>query len=176
MDRVFSVDEIPDHFWSPPIPTTGVDGGSSNMSRSHSEWAFQRFLQEASAASPPSASSAADDVAFVEIQGQHKSSTGVAAAPTPVNGGVLSDGPPNAPVDSDEYRAYLKNKLNEACAAVAMTRVFLFCLFPFCVVQCDLIQFCLDFDFGSVLLCDSYCLIRLLGLWVLFNHWLSFLT
>lgn len=32
------------------------------------------------------------------------------------------DGPPS-PVDSDVYREFLKNKLNLACAAVAMKRV-----------------------------------------------------
>lgn len=31
--------------------------------------------------------------------------------------------PPNVPVDSEEYREFLKSKLNLACAAVAMKRV-----------------------------------------------------
>ncbi|KAK7277828.1 hypothetical protein RJT34_22845 [Clitoria ternatea] len=94
MDRVFSVDEISDHFWSPPIPQD-----SSNMTRSASEWAFQRFIQEASASPPPP-----DDAVFLQIN-----------HPPPKNDTVL-------PLDSEEYQALLKNKLNLACAAVAMTR------------------------------------------------------
>nr|KJB44878.1 hypothetical protein B456_007G277300 [Gossypium raimondii] len=50
MDRVFSVEEVPDHFWS----SSAADGGdddknkspSSEMNRSASEWAFQQFLRE----------------------------------------------------------------------------------------------------------------------------------
>ncbi|CAI9102648.1 OLC1v1000950C2 [Oldenlandia corymbosa var. corymbosa] len=69
MDRVFSVDDIADQFWSPPPPPirlTDDDNESASstsssslkmMNRSSSEWAFQRFLQEASASnhssSPP---------------------------------------------------------------------------------------------------------------------------
>ncbi|KAH1037436.1 hypothetical protein GLYMA_20G224500v4 [Glycine max] len=117
MDRVFSVDDISDHFWQPPIPVSAAQT-SSQMSRSASEWAFQRFLQEASASapSPPSSSSAAD-VVFVEIEDQPKP-----APPPPTNGAVLPNAPGPVPLDSDEYQAFLKSKLNLACAAVAMTR------------------------------------------------------
>ncbi|XP_058770548.1 light-inducible protein CPRF2-like [Vicia villosa] len=116
MDRVFSVDEIPEHFWSPPIHVSG-DDESSKMSRSASEWAFQRFLQEASvsATSPPPSSPLAD------VDTQSKPTT-----IAPMDAGVLSNGHPHPPppvaVDSEEYRAVLKSKLNLACAAVAMTR------------------------------------------------------
>ncbi|KAL5068631.1 hypothetical protein RYX36_019518 [Vicia faba] len=116
MDRVFSVDEIPEHFWSPPIHLSGADD-SSKMSRSASEWAFQRFIQEASvsATSPPSSSSVADDALYID---PNTKSTTVAPG--------LSNGHPHLPpvvaVDSEEYRAVLKSKLNLACAAVAMTR------------------------------------------------------
>jgi len=128
MDRVFSVDEISDHFWpSPPIPVSAADE-ASKMSRSASEWAFQRFLQEASAPSPPSPSSAtkaapaaAPDVVFVEIDDHPKP----APAP-PQNAAVLPNAPVPVPLDSDEYQAFLKSKLNLACQAVAMTRVILF--------------------------------------------------
>lgn len=122
MDRVFSVDEITEHFWSPPIHVSG-DDESSKMTRSASEWAFQRFLQEASvsATSPPSSSPLAD------VDTQSKPTT-IAS----IDAGVLSNGHPHPPVvavDSEEYRAVLKSKLNLACAAVAMTRVFT--IFPF---------------------------------------------
>jgi len=111
MDRVFSVDEIPDHLWSPQIHVSGGAGDeSSKMSRSASEWAFQRFLQEAATPSP-SSSSVADNAGSVDA--------------APKDGAVLPNGPPPVAVDSDEYRAVLKSKLNLACAAVAMTRVFL---------------------------------------------------
>ena len=130
MDRVFSVDEISDHFWpSPPIPVSAADE-ASKMSRSASEWAFQRFLQEASAPSPPSPSSAAtaapaapSDVVLVEIDDHPKP----APAP-PLNAAVLPNTPAPVPLDSDEYQAFLKSKLNLACAAVAMTRVIIFFL------------------------------------------------
>ncbi|KAK7344180.1 hypothetical protein VNO77_13514 [Canavalia gladiata] len=124
MDRVFSVDEISDHFWSPSIPVSAADD-SSKMSRSASEWAFQRFLQEASAPSPPSSSSVApDDVVFVEIPDQPKPSSKNAAVlpnvPVPVPASASASA--SVPLDSEEYQAFLKSKLNLACAAVAMTR------------------------------------------------------
>ena len=141
MDRVFSVDDISDHFWQPPIPVSAAQT-SSQMSRSASEWAFQRFLQEASASapSPPSSSSAAD-VVFVEIEDQPKP-----APPPPSNGAVLPNAPGPVPLDSDEYQAFLKSKLNLACAAVAMTRVF---LSPFFLLRC----FRFDSLFAFILAC-----------------------
>lgn len=136
MDRVFSVDEIPDHLWSPQIHiSAGADDSSnSKMSRSASEWAFQRFIQETSATSPLSSSSVADDVVFVDIDPRSKQNN-IEASPLPTDAAVLTNGPPPVAVDSDEYRAFLKSKLNLACAAVAMTRVFL--LFPFELIQCE---------------------------------------
>ncbi|KAI4350061.1 hypothetical protein L6164_010586 [Bauhinia variegata] len=131
MDRVFSVDEISEQFWSPPvaIPATARDE-SCKMNRSASEWAFQRFLQEASAASetsPPSSSSAADrkDDVPVEIKEQPKQDQTQLIKSTSFqkNGAVLGDAPPpNVSVNSEEYQALLKTKLNLACAAVALTR------------------------------------------------------
>lgn len=67
--------------------------GTTAMNRSASEWAFHRFIQESSAGESTTAC------------------------------GVSVSSPPNVPVDSDEYRAFLKSKLNLACAAVAMKRV-----------------------------------------------------
>ena len=130
MDRVFSVDEISDQFWSPPICT--IPGESSKMNRSASEWAFQLFLQEASVASeisPTSSSSAAgtnDDV-FVEIKNQTKlkeTTKSTNSMPVQKNRVILGNGSAsNIPVDSKDYQAFLKSKLNLACAAVALTRV-----------------------------------------------------
>ncbi|KAI3668977.1 hypothetical protein L6452_40194 [Arctium lappa] len=163
MDRMFSVDDIAGHFWS-PSPAAGADEDESSssssasknkstppammMNRSMSEWAFQRFLQEASAP-PESSSSRPNDV--VEIKDQDEvhdknqpvatttatlknnesgrtagsvsggGGAGAAAATTSFDASVVG-GPSNVPIDSEEYQAYLKNRLNLACAAVALTR------------------------------------------------------
>ncbi|OVA20845.1 Basic-leucine zipper domain [Macleaya cordata] len=101
------------------------------MNRSSSEWAFQRFLQEAvsspsslsSSTAPPSSlllpsssflspspsSRRTDngDEEVVEIKDHHP--------PT-------SDSSLNVPIDSKEYQAILKRRLTQACAAVALTR------------------------------------------------------
>ncbi|KAL8114838.1 hypothetical protein AgCh_021618 [Apium graveolens] len=101
MDRVFSAEDISDQFWSPPARE---DSSKLVMNRSDSEWAFQSFLQQASA---------------LESSSQPTSSD-----PVPVAGNVNNpvDIPANVPVDSEDYQAYLKSRLDLACAAVALTR------------------------------------------------------
>ncbi|XP_071710409.1 light-inducible protein CPRF2-like [Rutidosis leptorrhynchoides] len=144
MDRMFSVDDIAGHFWSPsPADVNGAgdeDESSSSssasknnnnnkstmMNRSMSEWAFQRFIQETSSQLPESSSTkdqSNDDpaAAFVEITDQDeikdkKKSTTISATET------SSFAPPNVPIDSEEYQDYLKSRLDLACAAVALTR------------------------------------------------------
>ncbi|GMP60856.1 hypothetical protein CsSME_00023553 [Camellia sinensis var. sinensis] len=151
MDRVFSVDDMADQFWSPApvrLPMTAEEETTSSsskvhptmMNRSESEWAFQRFLQEArnntthsESESSPSASAVASSSAIpendvVEIKdqpqpqpqpqprAQHRQSTNQQTA------SFNSVAPPNVPVDSEEYQAFLKSRLNLACAAVALTR------------------------------------------------------
>lgn len=140
MDRVFSVGEISDQFWAAqpataPAPTTPEE--KSKMNRSASEWAFQRFLQEASASdsSPPSASDQ-NDVVEIKIKeqsnptqprnSQQQQQQLHANTTNTKNGSTASFGvglPPNVPIDSEEYQAFLKTKLNLACAAVALSRV-----------------------------------------------------
>ncbi|KAL7157795.1 hypothetical protein ABFS83_02G101100 [Erythranthe nasuta] len=153
MDRVFSVDGIADQFWSPHPPirlgdddeetdqpssssaaATTAESKSMRMNRSSSEWAFQRFLQEAvlpdntstttttQQSSSLSKHPSQDDV--VEIKGNHHfSAVGVNGTQRKLE---LAAGdpppPPNIPVDSDEYQAFLKSRLELACAAVALTR------------------------------------------------------
>ncbi|KAH7543244.1 hypothetical protein FEM48_Zijuj02G0164000 [Ziziphus jujuba var. spinosa] len=139
MDRVFSVGEISDQFWAAqpataPAPTTPEE--KSKMNRSASEWAFQRFLQEASASdsSPPSASDQ-NDVVEIKIKeqsnptqprnSQQQQQQLHANTTNTKNGSTASFGvglPPNVPIDSEEYQAFLKTKLNLACAAVALSR------------------------------------------------------
>ncbi|WCJ43886.1 Basic-leucine zipper (bZIP) transcription factor family protein [Euphorbia peplus] len=103
MDRVFSVDEFSKQFWSPPPPPPS----SCSMNRSASEWAFQKFLEEA--VSDSSAVEIMDDDS-VSSSGNVKKN-----APTSFNAN---------PVESDEYQAFLKSKLNLACAAVAASRAY----------------------------------------------------
>ena len=148
MDRVFSVDEISDQFWSPPLPSgTGQVDESSRMNRSPSEWAFQRFFQLEAASNAASGASSAKNDGVVEIKDDHDSDNNrtqnavttnnnennqnkeVAAK---ANGNTtattsFNTPPPNIPIDSEEYQAFLKSKLNLACAAVALTRVNFFC-------------------------------------------------
>ncbi|KAL3516290.1 hypothetical protein ACH5RR_023192 [Cinchona calisaya] len=151
MDRVFSVDDIADQFWSqPPFPirlgeddesgsgsssTNNTSSSSKKMNRSASEWAFQRFLQEASGSnhSPPPLPQPAssnnlpqNDVVEIKDNNLKRNSNNdnnnqsntveVKVAPTTSYGGPP---PPNIPVDSEEYQAILKSKLDLACAAVA---------------------------------------------------------
>ncbi|XAR63597.1 hypothetical protein NMG60_11023596 [Bertholletia excelsa] len=144
MDRVFSVDDMSDQFWSPPaaahLAGAAAKEETSAMNRSPSEWAFQRFLQEtqednkALQSSPRSSSS-------VSASGPGASRTSSSAGPEkdvvqikhqpqlyPQNQDQTSFSsapPPNVPPDSEEYRAFLQNRLNLACAAVALTRASL---------------------------------------------------
>ncbi|XP_030959722.1 light-inducible protein CPRF2-like isoform X3 [Quercus lobata] len=179
MDRVFSVDEMSDQFWSPPphphpqppqapsssahSPPQTADESSKMMNRSASEWAFQRFLQlevEPSETETTTASSSAplNDVVLLDTKtatdnnnnnshshshsnnnnnnntrsngnGNNAASTTSFTSKNKSNNGTTSTtpsfnaGPPlNIPIDSEEYQAFLKSKLNLACAAVALSR------------------------------------------------------
>ncbi|MBA0861471.1 hypothetical protein Goshw_028100 [Gossypium schwendimanii] len=103
MDRVFSVEEVPDHFWS----SSAADGGdddknkspSSEMNRSASEWAFQQFLREE-----------------VDKKGEDNEEEEAKE-----NGCFENNKHDNSPADVEDYQAFLKKKLNLACAAVAMS-------------------------------------------------------
>lgn len=145
MDRVFSVDGIANQFWPssarPPQPGTSAASASkcsdesSKMNRSESEWAFQRFLQETnvseSSSSPPQSSSSnagADYRNGVVVEANNTQQQNVNAksgsnTTAPYDAAATAAAPPNIPVDSEEYQAFLKSKLNLACAAVAMSRV-----------------------------------------------------
>lgn len=123
MDRMFSVEETSDQFWSPP-PNTALDE-LSKMNRSASEWSFQRFLQEASASqnsllplrpSSYSSSSIADQKDVVESK---STNIDLNINNDSVTTASFSVTPPNVPIDSEEYQAFLKSKLHLACAAVA---------------------------------------------------------
>lgn len=121
MERVFSVEEIPDPFLSGSEPPSAVGG----MNRSASEWYFEKFLEEADAPGAPNPSSNTDGGVAGggrEDGGREAGNEGKSKATVPVAGGPPSDHPPEE-VDPAEYAALLKQKLDMYCAAVAMSRV-----------------------------------------------------
>ncbi|KAL4364224.1 hypothetical protein GQ457_04G027740 [Hibiscus cannabinus] len=118
MNTVFSVDDFSDCFWASPA-SDAADG----MSRSHSEWALEMFLEEfsgadenviglSSAVPQPSVSKGDGGADVVEIKRPNNQNQN----PPP------SDLSPTVPIDSDEFRAILKSKLELECAAVALSR------------------------------------------------------
>jgi hypothetical protein len=124
MERVFSVEEIPNPYWAPPQsqePATGaaavgaggggaaVDGAGA-MNRCPSEWYFQKFLEEAVLDSPRPGTGAGRVFAGVDA----------AETKPPVGAPGAASG---AAVDPMEYNAMLKQKLEKDLAAVAMWRV-----------------------------------------------------
>lgn len=117
MDRVFSVGEISEKYWS-SLEAGEERDEASKMNRSASEWAFQQFLQEAAAEAHNNSDS------------KPTSSSSTSTSSSTVDVKVIKKDPNNMPssllpLDSEDYHALLKTKLNLACAAVAMSRVFL---------------------------------------------------
>ncbi|KAG6415597.1 hypothetical protein SASPL_123010 [Salvia splendens] len=122
MDSVFSVDDISDGFWSPHAPPVFLQddadveplssSAAAGMNRSSSEWAFQRYLQEATSPDHSITTLPADDV--VKIKANHHQRIDNPQPPAPP--------PLNIPIDQDEYQEFLKSRLELACAAVALTR------------------------------------------------------
>lgn len=109
MDMVFSVYHIAaEQLWPlPPSIRTHDDNAypsaasdTTRMNRSSSEWAFQRFLQEVTAA----AATPLPNADVIDIKSNHHFS------PPP---------PPKIPSDTEEYQTFLKSRLELACAAVA---------------------------------------------------------
>ncbi|KAL4351416.1 hypothetical protein GQ457_06G019430 [Hibiscus cannabinus] len=108
MDRVFSVEEMSDHFWS-----SSAGGGDDNkdnkpvfkMNRSASEWAFQQFLRE-------EVDKKGED--HNEEEEEHKNKNNG-------YGCFENKNNHNVPADLEDYQAFLKEKLDLACAAVAMS-------------------------------------------------------
>ncbi|CAN6897897.1 unnamed protein product [Brassica oleracea] len=136
MHIVFSVDDLTDSFWPPPPPEPSPGSVSAQnmpdgMTRSQSEWAFQRLLREMSGSdespttinvrSPPpvqseqSLSTVDETSDVVEIQ---------KPPPRDDKGNRDRARSSSDPLDSDvadpnQYHAILKSKLEIACAAVA---------------------------------------------------------
>ncbi|CAN6297456.1 unnamed protein product [Urochloa humidicola] len=133
MERVFSVEEIPNPYWAPPqpqAPATGAvaapggaggGGGAGGtgeevgaMNRCSSEWYFQKFLEEAVLDSPGPVAGVGrgGGGVGVELAESKPMGMGVAAAAAASSGVV----------DPVEYNAMLKQKLEKDLAAVAMWR------------------------------------------------------
>ncbi|KAL6007308.1 hypothetical protein ACLOJK_032805 [Asimina triloba] len=151
MDRVFSAEEISDHFWPSHASSmaNSADGPNAAMNRSSSEWAFQRFLQEASAyenppaaaapAPPPAPPTAEPSASSTPASSSSSSSTfwsidapAAATSKAALSSDVAemkalqpSGASANVPIDSNDYQAILKRRLDLACAAaaVALSRV-----------------------------------------------------
>ncbi|KAJ0112823.1 hypothetical protein Patl1_03261 [Pistacia atlantica] len=143
MNSVFSADDFSDSFWSSPGGTPPRFPDPLNelpMNRSLSEWALQRFLAEVSG-SPGSIS--ASSVVAPSVVTQSTPSITEASVVTQstasrtdasVEGGdddlveiktppyqdQALPGPLDRCANYDDYQAYLKSKLDLACAAVAL--------------------------------------------------------
>ncbi|AQK62341.1 Basic leucine zipper 25 [Zea mays] len=125
MERVFSMEEIPNPYWAPPHPqpaaggavaAPGGVGGAGDaagaMNRCPSEWYFQKFLEEAVLDSP-------GPVAGV---GRSSGQAGVEAAESKPLGAAAPASVSSSVVDPVEYNAMLKQKLEKDLAAIAMWR------------------------------------------------------
>lgn len=151
----------------------------SKMNRSESEWAFQRFLQEASAATfddttPSNSSADKTDVVHINDNGYSNNNATSKSCDNNYKGNAMSlsnggcataasssfGAPADIPVESEDYHAILKSKLNMACAAVALSRVN---LFPFHFLPISFQCFCCFllkhvFIYACVcFLCDFSC-------------------
>ncbi|MBA0708785.1 hypothetical protein Golax_023877 [Gossypium laxum] len=125
MHTEFSVDDFSDSFWAAP----------PGMSRSQSEWAFDNFIEEFSGSGgaipvPRSGESVigpslAEPRPSVSKSEEADGEGDVVEIKRPGNqnhNSPPSDLAPTFSIDSDEYRAILKDKLHQACAAVALSR------------------------------------------------------
>ncbi|KAF9686902.1 hypothetical protein SADUNF_Sadunf02G0038100 [Salix dunnii] len=140
MNSVFSVDDFSDPFWqSPPPPPPPATAPA--MNRSESEWALEMLLQEVSGVSVSSSSASETHTAAPSVLSQSSTSSippengedeVVEITKHPIHHHHHHHQNPNphpqpldpnlmAPTDSEEYRAFLKSKLDLACAAVAMS-------------------------------------------------------
>ena len=141
MESVFSSDDL-EAMW-----TAVTAGTSAGMSRISSEWMLEKFLLEASSSSPASSTSCpvsavsqcpapyADVTApYAAAAAQSSSSK---SRPRGEDDEVVeikvrsppSDQPPENPVD---HQAFLRKRLDLACAAVALSRV----VFSSYIIEC----------------------------------------
>ncbi|TYG93868.1 hypothetical protein ES288_A11G145000v1 [Gossypium darwinii] len=126
MNTVFSVGDFSDSFWAAPASDDAL-----GMTRSHSEWALERFLEEFSGAGVAiSGSHAGENVIGPSLMSPQSSVSKVEEGnvveikrPNSQNHNhPPSDQTPTVPTDSDDYHTILKSKLELECAAVALSR------------------------------------------------------
>ncbi|XP_012490636.1 basic leucine zipper 25 isoform X1 [Gossypium raimondii] len=126
MNTVFSVDDFSDSFWAAPASDDAL-----GMTRSHSEWALERFLEEFSGAGVAiSGSHAGENVIGPSLMAPQSSVSKVEEGdvveikrPNSQNHNhPPSDQTPTVPTASDDYHTILKSKLELECAAVALSR------------------------------------------------------
>ncbi|XP_047088381.1 bZIP transcription factor RISBZ2-like [Lolium rigidum] len=121
MERVFSVEEIPDPYWAQPSPRGPAGahpGGEGAMNRCPSEWYFQKFLEEAVLDSPVAGGDNNDNPSPMT----GTSGAAIGGEPAEVKQQPAVPAPAAAVVDPVEYNAMLKQKLEKDLAAVAMWR------------------------------------------------------
>lgn len=143
MDKVFSIGDLQDPFWAQPsTAAAGVE--PSGMKRCPSEWLLERFLEESvpeASSTPDSAYLRADSTSRVlpvrdpnpGLSSNADATYLVPSSGREAGGGAVigikgSHGPavgqmePSASTDPAEYAAFLKQKLDICCAAVAKSR------------------------------------------------------
>jgi hypothetical protein len=130
MERVFSVEEIPNPYWAQPSPrdsgaANAHPGGEGAMNRSSSEWYFQKFLEDAVLDSPAGDNPIPMPGASGGVIGGEAAEVRNIAVPVPAPAPATS-----AVVDPVEYNAMLKQQLEKDLAAVAMWRVRSSTLYP----------------------------------------------
>ncbi|CAN6441145.1 unnamed protein product [Victoria cruziana] len=101
-----------DSFWA----ASSHGGSSSELSRDTSEWAFRRHLHAKD--STPFPSSSSPGINDVDRRGGGEDSCSVSRNAS----WSKKTAPPLPPIDSADYQAVLKQRLDLACAAVAMAR------------------------------------------------------
>ncbi|KAK8968332.1 Light-inducible protein CPRF2 [Platanthera guangdongensis] len=136
MEKVFSMGDLHDPFWAPsPAPSTSVIAGvePSFISRCPSEWLLERLLKEVpvpeSSSTPDPSYSRADSTPGAlpisdrkDVGGGAQGGDGVVEIKGSLASAVLQPEPPPS-ADPAEYAAFLKQRLDICCAAVARSRV-----------------------------------------------------
>ncbi|XP_058738651.1 light-inducible protein CPRF2 [Vicia villosa] len=110
MERVFSIAEITEQYW---LTSKACKEGESKMNRSDSEWAFQQFLQQQEQEAAANTSHAKPC----------SSSTSTSSSNVDLKLNINNNNNNNNNINnSEDYQAFLKTKLELACAAFAMSR------------------------------------------------------
>lgn len=129
MNSVFSADDFSDSFWSSPGATPPRDPDPLHelpMHRSLSEWALQEFLADTPVVSQSTASRNGTSVVTqpTVLTTEEGFDDDLMEIKTPPYQDQALPGPLDRCANYDDYQAYLKSKLDLACAAVALRGSF----------------------------------------------------